>query len=79
MAADPIGTADLGIMTVEAIADAVVTLDTKGVVAFWSPAAVSLWRHSITEMVGARLAPELGISAVRQSLPNPAVSGLTSG
>jgi PAS domain S-box-containing protein len=56
MAAEPTKSSVLGGVTVEAIADAVVTLDIKGVVTSWNPAAESLLGHSSTDMVGATLA-----------------------
>jgi PAS domain S-box-containing protein len=56
MAAEWIGTSDLAGATIEAIADGVVTLDSKGVVTSWNPTAESLLGHPSTEMVGATLA-----------------------
>jgi PAS domain S-box-containing protein len=56
MAVERIGTSDPAEATIEAIADAVVTLDTKGVVTSWNTAAESLLGHPSTEMVGATLA-----------------------
>lgn len=56
MSADPAGTSDLAAGTVRAITDAVVTLDTKGVITSWNPSAESLLGHPASEMVGATLA-----------------------
>jgi PAS domain-containing protein len=56
MAAEPTKSSVLGGATVEAIADAVVTLDSEGIVTSWNPAAESLLGHPSTEMVGTTLA-----------------------
>jgi PAS domain S-box-containing protein len=56
MAAESTKSSVLGGAIVEAIADAVVTLDTKGIVTSWNPAAESLLGHPSTEMVGTTLA-----------------------
>jgi PAS domain S-box-containing protein len=56
MAAEWIGMSDAAGATIEAIADAVVTLETKGIVTSWNPAAESLFGYPSTDMVGATLA-----------------------
>ena len=56
MAAAPSARSDLGATTVVAMADAVVTLDSQGVITSWNPAAESLLGHHSAEMVGATLA-----------------------
>jgi PAS domain S-box-containing protein len=56
MSADPAETSGLAAATVGAIADAAVTLDTKGVITSWNPSAESLFGHPASEMVGATLA-----------------------
>jgi len=56
MGTDGDGRTDLASKTVDALADAVVTVDTTGVVTSWNPAAEALLGHLSAEMVGATLA-----------------------